>query len=72
MRVVGYIGVSLGGVIAGVVVGLLMAPWEGKRTRNKISDTVDDPCKKYGIKLSEKDADSLVDDTREATSDIVE
>ncbi len=72
MRTVGYIGAFLGGAIAGAVVGLLIAPQEGKRTRNKISDTVDDFCKKHDIKLSKKDVDDLVDDIKEAATDIVE
>lgn len=72
MRTVGYIGAFLGGAIAGAVVGLLIAPQEGKRTRNNISDTVDDFCKKHDIKLSKKDVDNLVDDIKEAASDIVE
>lgn len=72
MRTVGYIGAFLGGAIAGAVVGLLIAPQEGKRTRNKISDTVDEFCKKHDIKLSKKDVDDLVDDIKEAASDIVE
>lgn len=72
MRTVGYIGAFLGGAIAGAVVGLLIAPQEGKRTRNKISDTVDDFCKKHDIKLSKNDVDNLVDDIKEAASDIVE
>ena len=72
MRTVGYIGAFLGGAIAGAVVGLLIAPQEGKRTRNKISDTVDDFCKKHDIKLSKIDVDNLVDDIKEAESDIVE
>ncbi|MDY3104247.1 YtxH domain-containing protein [Prevotella sp. SGI.027] len=72
MRTVGYIGAFLGGAIAGAVVGLLIAPQEGKRTRNKISDTVDEFCKKHDIKLSKKDVDNLVDDIKEAASDIVE
>ena len=54
MRTVGYIGAFLGGAIAGAVVGLLIAPQEGKRTRSKISDTVDEFCKKHDIKLSKK------------------
>lgn len=72
MRTVGYIGAFLGGAIAGAVVGLLIAPQEGKRTRNKISDTVDEFCKKHDIKLSKKDVDDLVDDIKEAATDIVE
>lgn len=72
MRTVGYIGAFLGGAIVGAVAGLLVAPQEGKRTRNKISDTVDEFCKKHDIKLSKKDVDNLVDDIKEAASDIVE
>ncbi len=37
MRTVGYIGAFLGGAIAGAVVGLLIAPQEGKRTPLMIS-----------------------------------
>jgi len=72
MRTVGYIGAFLGGAIAGAVVGVLIAPQEGKRTRNKISDAVDEFCKKHDIKLSKKDVDDLVDDIKEAATDIVE
>ncbi len=72
MRTFGYIGAFLGGAIAGAVVGLLIAPQEGKRTRNKISDAVDEFCKKHDIKLSKKDVDDLVDDIKEAATDIVE
>lgn len=72
MKTVGYIGAFIGGAIAGAVAGLLMAPQEGKKTRGKISDTVDDFCKKHDIKLSRKDVDDLVDDIKESETDIEE
>ncbi|MDP4255215.1 MAG: YtxH domain-containing protein, partial [Bacteroidota bacterium] len=36
----------LSGVVAGVAIGILVAPAEGKETRKKISDTADSLKKK--------------------------
>ena len=66
MKSLGYIGAFLGGAIAGAAPGLLLAPEQGKATRSKITDTVDDFLKKHNIKLSRREVDDLVDDIQEA------
>jgi gas vesicle protein len=66
MKTLGYISAFLGGAIAGAALGLLLAPEKGSDTREKISDAVDDFCKKHDIKLNRKDADDLVDDIKDA------
>lgn len=72
MKTVGYLGAFLGGAVVGALVGLLLAPEKGKDTRNKISDTVDEFCKKHDLKLSRKEVDDLIDDIKEAASDVAE
>lgn len=72
MRTVSCIGAFLGGVLVGGLVGLLVAPQKGQDTRNKISDTIDDFCKKHDLKLSKKDVNDLVDDIKDAAADIVD
>ena len=71
MKTLGYIGVFLGGAIAGAALGLLMAPEKGTDTRTKITDAVDDFCKKHNIKLTRKDVDDFVDDIKDAATDVV-
>lgn len=71
MKTLGYIGAFLGGAIAGAALGLLMAPEKGTDTHTKITDAVDDFCKKHNIKLTRKDVDDFVDDIKDAATDVV-
>ena len=71
MKTLGYIGAFLGGAIAGAALCLLMAPEKGTDTRTKITDAVDDFCKKHNIKLTRKDVDDFVDDIKDAATDVV-
>jgi len=65
MKTLGYLGSFFGGALAGIALGVLMAPEKGKDTREKIADCVDDFCQKHNIKLTRKDVEDLVDDIKE-------
>jgi len=71
MKTLGYIGAFLGGTIAGAALGLLMAPEKGTDTRSKITDAVDDFCKRHNIKLTRKEVDDLIDDIKDIAPDAV-
>lgn len=69
MKTLGYIGAFLGGAIAGTALGLLIAPEKGKETREKITDAVDDFCKKHNLKLTRKEICEFADDIKEAATE---
>ena len=69
MKALGYLGAFLGGAVAGAALGLLLAPEEGEETRTKITDAVDDFCKRHNLKLSRKEVDDLVDDIKDAATE---
>ena len=69
MKALGYLGAFLGGAVAGAALGLLLAPEKGEETRTKITDAVDDFCKKHNLKLGRKEVDDLVDDIKDAATE---
>lgn len=69
MKALGYLGAFLGGAVAGAALGLLLAPEKGEEARTKITDAVDDFCKKHNLKLSRKEVDDLVDDIKDAATE---
>ncbi|MBQ4023364.1 MAG: YtxH domain-containing protein [Prevotella sp.] len=72
MKTIGYIGAFLGGAIAGAALGILLAPEKGTDTREKISDAIDDFCKKHNINLSKKEIGDLADDIKETVEDAID
>ena len=71
MKTLDYIGAFLCGGLAGATLGLLLAPEKGTDTRSKISEAVDDFCKKHDLKLSRKETDEFVEDIKDAASDVI-
>lgn len=69
MKALGYLGAFLGGAVAGAALGLLLAPEKGEETRTKITDAVDDFCKRHNLKLSRKEVVDLVDDIKDAATE---
>ncbi len=67
MKALGYIGAFLGGALAGTALGLLLAP--GTDTREKITDAIDDFCKRHSIKLTRKEMGDLADDIQDAAAE---
>jgi gas vesicle protein len=75
---------ALSGLVAGVAIGILVAPAEGKETRRKISDTADSLKKKLrqlrGLTADELDeltdifqreTDGLKEDVRHRVLDLI-
>lgn len=75
---------ALSGLVAGVAIGVLVAPAEGKETRQKIADTADSFKKKLkqlrGVTadeldeltdIFEKETDGLKDDVRSRVLELI-
>ncbi len=58
MRTLNVIGAFLGGAVVGGVLGILFAPEEGEKTREKIAEAL----RKRGIKLNRDEMKDLVNE----------
>lgn len=72
MRALSYLGAFITGALAGTAVGLLLAPEKGEETRLKLTEAIEDFCKKHNISLSRKEVDDLVDDIKDVAEDLAE
>ncbi len=72
MRTLGYFTAFLSGALAGAAIGLLCAPEKGTDTREKVTEAIEDFCKKHNINLSRKEMCDLADDIKEAAEEIAE
>lgn len=72
MKSLGFLGAFITGALAGTAVGLLLAPEKGEQTRMKLTEAVEDFCKKHNISLSRKEVDDLVDDIKDVAEDLAE
>lgn len=72
MRALSYLGAFITGALAGTAVGLLLAPEKGEKTRLKLTEAIEDFCKKHNISLSRKEVDDLVDDIKDVAEDLAE
>ncbi len=72
MKPLAYLGAFITGALAGTAVGLLLAPEKGEQTRQKLTEAVEDFCKKHNISLSRKEVDDLVDDIKDVAEDLTD
>ena len=72
MKPLAYLGAFITGALAGTAVGLLLAPEKGEQTRQKLTEAVEDFCKKHNINLSRKEVDDLVDDIKDVAEDLTD
>ena len=72
MKTLGYLTAFMSGALAGAALGLLIAPEKGTDTREKITDAIEDFCKKHNISLSRNEMCDLADDIKEAAEEIAE
>lgn len=69
MKAFGYLSAFVAGALGGALAGLLLAPEKGEETRMKLTEAVEDFCKKHNISLSRKEVDDLVDDLKDVTEE---
>ncbi|WP_018108452.1 YtxH domain-containing protein [Bacteroides propionicifaciens] len=58
MRTLGIIGAFIGGAVIGGALGILFAPEEGEKTREKIADAL----RQRGINLNKREMKDLVNE----------
>ena len=68
MRTLNVIGAFLGGAVVGGVLGILFAPEEGEKTRERIAEAL----RKRGIKLNRDEMKNLVNEITSELKDEIE